>query len=87
MKRGRKARVSLETWSRVYILRGPLLQKKNVIRELWMICLSWHVEAKSYFSWIVKLDQKSALFFRENGPAVQKNLQKRSFWMFLNYVS
>ena len=62
MKRGRKARVSRETWSRVFIVRGPLLLKKNVIRELWMICLSWHVEAKSYFSWIVKLDQKSALF-------------------------
>ena len=27
-----------------------------------MICLSWHVKAKSYFSWIVKLDQKPALF-------------------------
>ena len=27
-----------------------------------MICLSWHVKAKSYFPWIAKLDQKSALF-------------------------
>ena len=27
-----------------------------------MIFLSWHIIAKSYFSWIVKLDQKPALF-------------------------
>ena len=59
-KRGRKG-VSREKWSRVFILRDPLLWK-NIIRELWMIRLSWHVKAKSYFSRIVKLDQKPALF-------------------------
>ena len=47
---------------RVYLFSLIGYYKKNIIRELWMICLSWHVKAKSYFSWIVKLDQKSSLF-------------------------
>ena len=61
--------------------------KKNIIRELWMICLSWHVKAKSYFSWIVKLDHKSAIFSVKMDLPCKRICKKEFFLMFSNCVS
>ena len=45
-----------------------------------MICLSWHVKAKSYFSWIVKLGQKSAIFSVKMDLPCKRICKKDFFW-------
>ena len=72
---------------RVFLFSVIRYYKKNIIRELWMICLSWHVKAKSYFSWIVELDLRSALFPVKMDLPCKRICKKDFFWMFSNCVS
>ena len=73
----RGLRVKLD---RVFLFSVIRYYKKNIIRELWMICLSWHVKAKSYFSWIVKLGQKSAIFSVKMDLPCKRICKKDFFW-------
>ena len=69
--RRRRKGVSRETWSRFFLF--------SVIRELWMIGRVVIRESRKLFFVNRETWPEICTFFHENGPAVQKSLQK-NFW-------